>query len=67
MPTEDTMSEGKMLRVQELAKELRCSKQIIYRLAAKKKIPVVKVGRALRFSRERVLAALGGASDASSK
>lgn len=52
------MSTDSLLTLEELAAFLKVSKDTIYRMAQKGKIPAVKVGNQWRFCKEEVLETL---------
>lgn len=55
LPMDDTTD---LVTVKELAKELRCSPDHVYRLARDGRIPSYRVGRAHRFKLAEVMEAI---------
>ena len=47
-----------LVTAKEIARELHCSVSTVYGLTSRREIPCVRVGHLVRFSLERVLAAL---------
>ncbi len=50
--------EGRLMTVAEVAEALHCSRNSVYRLSERGRIPRVKVGAAVRFELGEVVAAL---------
>lgn len=52
------MTTGELLTLEELAAFLKVSRDTVYRMAQKGKIPAVKVGNQWRFAQAEVMTAL---------
>lgn len=55
-----TKHQQPLLRVEGIAAVLDCGEKTVYRLAETGRIPVVRVGGALRFDQDAVIQALSG-------